>query len=130
MEFLLFFQKSHAPLLPLPPLPPQCQAQGCLFFLSDAPLPTPQGWLHLLSSLQSLLARDNDDGSNVRHCSCCPDVVMLLLLLLTLLTLLTLLPGCQHCSRRHCHQRTAAIADTINSTQPPPLPPMPLPSQP
>jgi hypothetical protein len=55
---------------------------------------------------------------------------MLLLLLLTLLTLLTLLPGCQHCSRRHCHQRTAAIADTINSTQPPPLPPMPLPSQP
>ena len=40
------------------------------FPLSNAPLPTPDGWWRRPSSSLSSLARDNDNGSDVHCCSC------------------------------------------------------------
>jgi hypothetical protein len=47
-----YFSLSERPFAPIAAAAAACQAHDCLFFLSDAFLPTPNGWLPCLSSLR------------------------------------------------------------------------------
>ena len=62
------------------------------FTLSDTPLPTPTGWWRCLSSSRSLLARDDDDGSDVHRCSC-PRVAVVLVVMLVVVLMLSIVPS-------------------------------------
>jgi len=57
------------------------------FPLSDDPLLTPAGWWHCLSSSPSSLARDDNNGSDVHHCSCFRVVVILVVMLVVMFLL-------------------------------------------
>ena len=60
------------------------------FFLSNAPLPTPNRWLHCLSSSKLSLAGDENDGSYIQHCSFCCRVVVELVFVLVLMLVVAL----------------------------------------
>ena len=83
----------------LPPVPITVAS----YTLSDAPLPTLARWWRRPLSLQSLLARDDDDGSDVHCCicSCRHVVVVLVVMLVVMLLLLSVIPSCCCC---HCHR--------------------------
>jgi len=62
-----FYSLRERPFAPATAAAATCQAHSRLFslFLSDAPLPTPNGWSRRPSSPRPSLARDNNNGSNV-----------------------------------------------------------------
>ena len=110
--------------LNLPPVPSTVAS----LTLSDAPLPTPAGWCGVWrrpSSSRSLLARDDDNSSNVYRCSCHLVVVVLVVMLVVVL-LLSVVPSRRCCHRCRCHRQTT----NAQRPSPSPWPPLsPLPSQ-